>query len=178
MSNEQVNIEVGSVWTHHSNGKQYRVMNIANIGHHDERYPVTIVYHGKNGNVWAKEINRFHETMKSTGLKVTEDEWLSYIPILFDKQTAERWEKFRKAGLLQFVNAILHVFGYALYIVLNENNNVQSAYPARCSFRGFDEKSNTEMYYRLGKYIEENGQSIVNEGFDSEEQKYFEERRK
>ena len=46
-------IKEGSVWRH-TNGNLYTVLRIANHASNNDRYPLTIVYIGNNGNVWAK----------------------------------------------------------------------------------------------------------------------------
>jgi len=46
------------------------------------------------------------------------------------------WSKFRDYGLLWFINAILHVFGWAIVLDI-EDDKVKAAYPARVRYRGF-----------------------------------------
>jgi hypothetical protein len=92
----------------------------------------------------------------------------------FDKSVSEKWNDFRKTGLFQFVNSVLHLFGYAIYVVLDESGAVISAYPDKCNFRGFDGDSTTEMYYRIGKYMKENAAKDLDNAFCAEEQKIFE----
>lgn len=66
------------------------------------------------------------------------------------------WKEFRNSGLLWFINTILHTFGWAIVCEMNENGDIFNAYPARVKFRGFDEKSNTEGYIKVTRYLEEN----------------------
>jgi hypothetical protein len=66
------------------------------------------------------------------------------------------WEEFRETGLFWFVNTILHVFGLALVLEYDENNNLQRVFPARCKFRGFSEESNTKNYKKVTEYMKEN----------------------
>jgi len=56
--------ELGSQWEHHS-GRIYTVLGTANIKQTDHlaKYPVTVVYVGKNGNLWTKLIDNFLKTM-------------------------------------------------------------------------------------------------------------------
>ena len=72
----------------------------------------------------------------------------------------DNWEEFRNSKLLWFVNRTLHVFGWAIILVIDDNGKCTEAYPARVKFRGFDEKSETEGFYGLTKYLEENIKSI------------------
>lgn len=72
------------------------------------------------------------------------------------------WNEFRNTGLFLLLNQFLHIFGWA--IVLNiENGVVIECYPARVKFRGFDEKSSTEAYERISKYMSENGKQLHDE---------------
>jgi hypothetical protein len=72
------------------------------------------------------------------------------------------WNEFRNTGLFLLMNQFLHIFGWAL--VLNiENNVVTECYPARVKFRGFDEKSTSEAYERVSKYMKDNGQNLYDE---------------
>jgi hypothetical protein len=58
--------KLGSKWTHH-NGLEYTVILIANTGHANPKYPVTIIYKGENGNIWAKPVNNFYENLTPKG---------------------------------------------------------------------------------------------------------------
>ena len=79
------------------------------------------------------------------------------------KQMLERktWEEFRAAGLLWWVNRILHLFGWAITCDVDlETNKVNEVYPARCRFRGFSEDSETEGFQNLTKHIVENAERL------------------
>ena len=77
-----------------------------------------------------------------------------------DKKT---WEEFRECGMLWWVNMILHTFGWAICVVVNDDGEITDAYPAKVKFRGFDEKSNTEGYIKVSEYIKENAEQLVND---------------
>jgi hypothetical protein len=47
--------KINSKWVHH-NGLEYTVILIANTGHVSFKYPITVIYKGENGNVWAKSL--------------------------------------------------------------------------------------------------------------------------
>lgn len=79
--------------------------------------------------------------------------------------TRKCWEEFRKTGLLWFINSILHIFGWAI-VVKQDNNIIVDVYPARVKYRGFSEKTNTEGYQKVSKYLQENIDDLVK---DSEE---------
>ena len=73
------------------------------------------------------------------------------------------WEEFRKSGLLWFVNTILHVFGWAIVVNIDDNGNVKECYPARVKFRGFDVDTNTNGYIALSEYLKQNIDEILKE---------------
>lgn len=61
---------------------------------------------------------------------------------------------------------VLHTFGWAIFVEVDENDNVIDAYPKRTSFRGFAEKFNTEGYIRVSKYVKENAEAIYAEALE------------
>ena len=79
---------------------------------------------------------------------------------MIDKKT---WEEFRKSGQLWFVNTILHVFGWAIVVDIDDNGNVKECYPARVKFRGFDVDTNTNGYIALSEYLKQNIDEILKE---------------
>jgi cellulase/cellobiase CelA1 len=56
--NLSLNISVGSKWEH-ENGIPYEVIMIANTYSKNTSYPITIIYKGENGKIWAKDLNNF-----------------------------------------------------------------------------------------------------------------------
>ncbi|MGG2081666.1 hypothetical protein [Lysinibacillus pakistanensis] len=62
------------------------------------------------------------------------------------------------------MNSILHVFGWAIVIEIDENTkDFVKVYPARVKFRGFSEESTTQGHKRLAKYIKENAEILEQE---------------
>lgn len=47
----------------HRNGNLYEVLMIANANSDRAEYPITVVYRGNNGNIWAKTLADFNEKM-------------------------------------------------------------------------------------------------------------------
>lgn len=47
------------------------------------------------------------------------------------------WEEFAGSGVLWFVNRLLHVFGWSIVLVYDENDHCVEAYPARTRVIGF-----------------------------------------
>ena len=70
------------------------------------------------------------------------------------------WEEFRNAGLLWWINMILHTFGWAITVDLID------CYPARVKFRGFGEENNTEGYQKVSQYMRDNAGKLFEEAED------------
>ena len=45
-------------------------------------------------------------------------------------------DEFRNSGALWWINQQLHLFGMAIAVETNENNEFTRMYPVRCDFRG------------------------------------------
>lgn len=73
------------------------------------------------------------------------------------------WEEFRESGLLWWINTILHTFGWAIVFNITEEGEITGVYPARVKFRGFDEKSSTEGYIKVSKYMHDNSEELLKE---------------
>ena len=65
------------------------------------------------------------------------------------------WEEFRDSGALWYVNRLLHLFGLAICLEI-EDGKVVKAYPAKCKYRGFSADCEEEGYAKLTKYISKN----------------------
>lgn len=75
------------------------------------------------------------------------------------------WAEFRETGLFLFINQILHVFGWALVAVVDDDDHsiVKKVFPARCKFRGFDIKSVGESYLKMNRWMAEKGAELLKE---------------
>lgn len=73
------------------------------------------------------------------------------------------WEEFRESGLLWFINTILHMFGWAIVVTVNENESITNVYPARTSFRGFSEDVTSDGYAKVTKYLKDNIKELYKE---------------
>lgn len=71
-------------------------------------------------------------------------------------------DEFRGSGLLWLINSILHVFGWAIVVDV-QNSIVTDAYPARVKFRGFSEDVQSDGYRKVSNYLEENISEIAKE---------------
>lgn len=78
--------------------------------------------------------------------------------------TKKTWDEFRNTGLFLFINSILHAFGWALVVVVDEETKeVQSCFPARTTFRGFSVEDVEESHKRIGQYLKDNSEELYNE---------------
>lgn len=77
--------------------------------------------------------------------------------------TKKTWKEFRESGFLWWTNMILHTFGWAIVVDVNDNGEITNAYPARVKFRGFSEKNNTEGYIKVSQYMKENVSDLLEE---------------
>lgn len=75
------------------------------------------------------------------------------------------WEEFRDSGMLWWINMILHTFGWAIIVEI-EDGKVINTYPARVNFRGFGEKTNTDGYIKVSQYMKENANDLLGEAED------------
>ena len=75
------------------------------------------------------------------------------------------WEDFRNTGLLWWINGLLHMFGWAICFDF-VNGEIKRVYPARCKFRGFDEKTNSDGYKKVSEYMLENAKELYKEAID------------
>ena len=76
------------------------------------------------------------------------------------------WEEFRETGLLWWINTQLHLFGWALVVEQDENNNTVDTYPARVKFRGFGSNQVEKGYQILSEYLSENIEDIKKETYE------------
>ena len=73
------------------------------------------------------------------------------------------WNEFRESGLFWWTNMVLHTFGWAIVLEIEEDGSVSDCYPARVKFRGFDEKINTDGFIKVTKYLENNIEELKKE---------------
>lgn len=77
--------------------------------------------------------------------------------------TKKTWKEFRESGFLWWINMILHTFGWAIVVDIDDNGEITDVYPARVKFRGFGEKNNTEGYIKVSQYMKENVSDLLEE---------------
>jgi hypothetical protein len=77
--------------------------------------------------------------------------------------TRKTWKEFQETKLLWWINRLLHTFGWAIVFVLEPDGTVSDAYPARVTFRGFDEASETEGFIGLTQYLKSSIDELAEE---------------
>ena len=84
---------------------------------------------------------------------------------IMDKKQVERksWDEFRTTGLVLIINQVLHVFGWALVFEVNKEGEVEKCYPARVTFRGFDNKDTDDAYEKVTEYMKNNSNELHEE---------------
>ena len=81
-------------------------------------------------------------------------------------QNKKTWEEFRSTGLLWWINHILHTFGWAIVVELDDNKQFLECYPARVNYRGFTSKSNAIGFEKVSKYMKENADILYQESLE------------
>lgn len=82
----------------------------------------------------------------------------------YSVNSKEKWKEFKNAGLLWFINTILHVFGYTIkYKVDKETGELLDVFPDRCSYRGFPQESNTRGYINVSQYMKDHAEELLKE---------------
>jgi hypothetical protein len=71
------------------------------------------------------------------------------------------WEEFQQAGLLWWVNRILHIFGWAIVVVTSSDGTIMRVYPARTAFRGFSGEIEGAGHQRLTEYMAANVSQLL-----------------
>lgn len=68
------------------------------------------------------------------------------------------WQEFQEAGMVWFVNRILHLFGWAIVyeVDTDDHSKVREVFPARCRFRGFADDCEEVGFKRVTAYLREN----------------------
>lgn len=73
------------------------------------------------------------------------------------------WKEFRESGFLWWINMILHTFGWAIVVDVEDDGSISDAYPARVKYRGFGEENNTKGYRKVSKYMLDNAEQLLKE---------------
>lgn len=73
------------------------------------------------------------------------------------------WKEFQECKLLWWINRILHTFGWAICLQIDEEGNITEAYPARVKYRGFSEESEVNGFIGITSYLKNNIEELEKE---------------
>lgn len=73
------------------------------------------------------------------------------------------WDEFRGTGLFRFMNAFLHIFGWSIVLEADDDGNITKVYPARVTYRGFNEQAMADGYVKVSKFMAENASELLKE---------------
>jgi hypothetical protein len=73
----------------------------------------------------------------------------------------QSWRELQDAGLLWYINSILHVFGYSIMLIQEESGKVLLARPEQVLYRGFPTEVNEENYRKLTQYMSNNAYNLL-----------------
>jgi hypothetical protein len=73
------------------------------------------------------------------------------------------WEEFQKAGLIWFVNRILHFFGWAIVLNCEDDGRIVEVYPARVTFRGFELDVEEQGYEKVACFMRDHAKELYDE---------------
>lgn len=81
-----------------------------------------------------------------------------------EKSTIEKktWKEFKDSKLLWWVNRSLHLFGWSIVLEVDNDRNITAAYPAKVTFRGFSQETESKNFIELSNYLKENIDEINN----------------
>lgn len=70
-----------------------------------------------------------------------------------DNISKKTWMEFKQSEISRWVNRSLHLFGWAICIDINEDENIIDIYPARVKYCGFNEISVENGSKGLTEYL-------------------------
>jgi len=77
-----------------------------------------------------------------------------------NEQTSKNWATFRDSGMLWYSNMNLHVFGWAIFLNVDNEGKVTDVFPKRVTFRGFKESVNDKGYKNITNFMANNHEKI------------------
>lgn len=86
----------------------------------------------------------------------------SYKFAVTENLVPQKWETFRDAGLLWFMNRLLHVFGWAI-VLETQAGKVIKAYPCRTGYRGFQPELDDEGFKKVSQYMVDTSEALNKE---------------
>lgn len=72
------------------------------------------------------------------------------------------WTEFQQAGLLWWVNRMLHLFGWCVVFEFDDDGNME-VYPALTDMRGFTPDSDADGFVKLTNHLRDNAGQLVHD---------------
>jgi hypothetical protein len=66
------------------------------------------------------------------------------------------WDEFRQAGLLWWVNRMLHLFGWSIVCETGDDGRVVRTFPAQTAWRGFERHVEESGFKTVTYHLAEN----------------------
>lgn len=79
------------------------------------------------------------------------------------KVVPSTWKEFMDSGLLWWVNRSLHLFGWSICLVEEDDGSSSSAYPAKTPWRGFNHELEEGRFHDLTRHLQEEMPRLVQE---------------
>lgn len=76
----------------------------------------------------------------------------------------QTWESFRESGMLWMANRVLHVFGWAIVVEIDDaTETIIGAHPRRCTWRGFSPESEARGFRSVSRFLRAAGATLADE---------------
>lgn len=78
--------------------------------------------------------------------------------------TKHTWQEFQTSGMLWLINRSLHLFGWAIVFLTDEQTGeILEVYPARVSFRGFTPELDGAGFQAVTKYMADTAVELLSD---------------
>lgn len=99
-----------------------------------------------------------------TGPRVVNARVEAHHPVEPGTNRRHTWVEFREAGMLWVANRVLHLFGWTIVMVVDdETDELKGAHPARTEWRGFPRDREELGYTRVSEWMAKAGAAILEE---------------
>lgn len=80
-----------------------------------------------------------------------------------DNVERKTWKEFQEAGLIWWINRMLHLFGWVIAYTPEENGDIVDVYPARTKYRGFTSECEERGFKKVSGYLKDHIEEIEKE---------------
>ena len=88
----------------------------------------------------------------------------AHMPVEAGTNRRHSWGAFREAGMLWAINRVLHMFGWAIVVEVDDDSGeTVGAYPVRTEWRGFPRDREDLGYQRTAEWMEKAAVAIREE---------------